>query len=139
VTWSVPAQGDLIEDSTGDIVGTWNDGTAGTFTGSGSTASWAAGVGARAVWVTSGRRSNRIVRGSTYLVPLMVGAYDTDGTLTTTYLSGLNNAAQSFFTATNPNMRVWSRPHPGQSDGTSHVVTGCGIVDKVSVLRSRRT
>ena len=63
VTWTTANTGDLIDDATGALTGTWTDGTSSSVSSSG-TGTYAGGVGARILWQTSGIRNGRRVRGA---------------------------------------------------------------------------
>lgn len=133
---TVPNSGDVIEDTTGALVGSWTEGSQETITSSGS-GQYAAGVGARVVWGTNGIRNRRRVRGSTFVCPLIVSAYDSAGTLSTTFLNDLGTAATVL--ASSGLLNVWSRPGPGGSPaGESHAVLNGSVPDRVTSLRSRR-
>lgn len=132
----VPNGGDVIDETNGQLVGTWGVGTGTTIDGTGAGA-YARGVGARVVWETDAVRAGRRVRGSTFVVPLISGAYDTQGNLSDATLLAFNNGIDSFMAAILARARVWSRPRPGLA-GAGVVVTGGRIPDKVSWLRSRR-
>lgn len=136
LTWTIPAAGDTIDDSSGVINGDWIATGSGTITGGGGSTPYAAGAGARAVWTTTGLVGGRRVRGSTYLVPLVSSSYDASGTIATTPLGVLRNAAIDL--AANGGMKVWSRNDPGSTNGASFPVTSGTVPDKVSTLRSRR-
>lgn len=136
VTWTVPASGDLIDVATGALSGTWTDFPGGTVNSTGSGV-FSLGVGARAVWGTSGIRNGRRVKGSTFLVPLAGGAYAADGTLAGATLTSLQSGASALLTASGSNMRIYSQPAPG-SGGQSNTVVDASVPDKVSWLRSRR-
>lgn len=137
VTWTIPQDGDTISDATGDLTGTWSEPSGGgQVSGSVSTA-FARGVGAQVRWSTGGLRGGRRVIGSTFLVPLATGAYDTDGSLQPTTVTLLSNAANTLHGAAS--LMVWSRPSARNGAGTSSAVTGVQIPDRVSWLRTRRT
>lgn len=137
LTWSIPASGDLINDVTGDLVGVWNDGVASAGTGSGTSA-WAQGVGFRSVWETAGTTNNRRVRGTTFWAPVDGTMLQTDGTLNDTARASALTACETFLTASDGNLRIWTRPRAGVT-GKSTPVTSVNIPDKISWLRSRRT
>lgn len=137
VTFTTLNTGDLVDIDTGALTGTWTDGTTGTANTSGSGV-YAAGVGARVRWSTSGIRNGRRVRGSTFLCPLVGSAFQADGTIDGTVWTSLQSAANTLYGATAPNMRVWSRPVAG-AGGQANTVIGADVPDKVSWLRSRRT
>jgi len=129
--------GDLIDIETGAITGSWTDGSTATMAANG-TGSYAGGVGARIRWATSGISNKRRVRGSTFIVPLTVSQYDTDGTLTASMVTTLGTAAGSLFTAAEGNMRIYTRPVLGVG-GKASTVLNYTTPDRVSWLRTRRT
>jgi hypothetical protein len=134
----VPASGETIESSTGALTGGWTAGTAQTTSATGSSG-YAAGVGTRVVWNTPGITRRRRVRGSTYLVPLVVSMYDTDGTIVNSVRTNLEAAAQAVIVALGDDFCVWSRNTSGASDGAIWTISSASVPDKVSWLRSRRT
>lgn len=140
VTVNVPPSGDTIDDTTGNLVGTWSATGAGSQAGA-SSAPVAAGVGACIGWQTativSGTKGPRRLRGRTFIVPMGTGYYDTDGTLSTNALTALADFGTAL-RAAGP-LAIWHRPTaPGLSNGTSGPVTGHRIRDKVAFLSSRR-
>lgn len=136
-TVTVPSGGDLIDEATGDLTGTWGTSTSTQHVGTGTDV-WAAGVGARVVWETGTVRNGRRVRGSTFIVPLTSIAYANDGTLGINGLGFLQDGVTAFMTQVADGGRVWSRPTP-TSAGASVPITAGRVPDKVSWLRSRRT
>lgn len=137
VTFTVPNGGDILLDTTGVLTGAWTDTGGGTVTGTG-TGGFAIGVGARVVWGTSGIVNGRRVKGSTFLVPLMSGSFETDGRLRAATIAALNTPLQAFHTSMGTNQVIWSRPVPGRS-GSSSTVTSATIPVNPATLRSRRT
>lgn len=136
ITWQVPNSGDLIEESTGELGGAWSASGGGSVLSTGA-GSYAAGVGARIAWSTAAIYRRRRVRGSTFLCPLIVSAYESNGTLHPTHLPTLQNAASGLLTAM-PQLVIWSRPAPGTA-GRQSKILGSTVPDQVSWLRSRRT
>lgn len=136
-TITVPAVGETFDDATGQLIELWTAGTPMVANGGGNEA-FARGVGGRLVWNTNGLTNNRRVRGSTFVVPLVAGAYDTDGTLSNAMLSGWNTVVETFVAATSTDFSIWTRPING-AGGKSSGVTGFAIPDKIATLRSRRT
>jgi hypothetical protein len=134
---TVYMSGDILDAATGDLVGAWSEGADGGFGFSGD-AKFAAGVGARIVWGTEGFAAGRRVRGSTFVVPLTYGVYDSDGTLTSGAVTGLQDAVDTFAAAVTGDHVIWTRPKAGTGGGISTVITS-QVADKVSWLRSRRT
>lgn len=137
VVWNIANTGDLVDIATGELTGSWTDGTTTTVSATQS-GNFAAGVGARIRWSTSGIRNGRRVRGATFIVPLTVAAYDAGGSLSTTVIDACNTAAGAVFTGGTTGLRIYSRP-VGGAGGQSNVVTGGQCLDTVSWLRSRRT
>lgn len=138
VTIQTPANGEVIDSETGDVVSGWSDGTTQTTTGAAISNVYAAGVGARVVWETNGRTNNRRVRGSTFVVPMSVDTYANDGTIAATSYAVLNDNAQSLVTNLGPSFVIWTRPNT-EHGGAFSSVTARLVPDKVSWLRTRRT
>lgn len=136
VQWSIPSSGDVIDDATGDYLEGWEEIPQNTVLGT-LTGHFALGVGARIVWETAGRTNNRRVRGSTFMVPLISDAFDTDGTLTSDTMAVLSSAAEALRQPANPRLLIWTRPS-GAVAGSSNSVIASRIPDHVSWLRSRR-
>jgi len=137
VTWTIPDSGDLVDVATGGLSGSWSEGTTSVIAAT-SAVDYAAGVGARIKWLTNGISGGRRVRGSTFLVPLVVDKYGSDGTLDDGFRSTMQTAANTALSAITGDMVVWHRP-VGGSGGSAHVITSGVIPDTVSWLRSRRT
>jgi hypothetical protein len=137
VGWTVPGDGDLIDDNTGELTGAWSFGGPTNIVGGIVGASYAAGVGARVRWETDGFAGGRHVRGSTYLVPLSTGVFDIDGTIKGANLTTIQSAASAMVTALGGALVIVTRKTPAHS-GTSHEVTSATAVDRVSWLVSRR-
>lgn len=137
LTWTVPGEGDVIDEATGTIVSGWTATGSGSQPASGTDTRYSAGVGARAVFGTADVVAGRRVRGSMFLVPLEGYCYANDGTLDATNASQIQTALNTL-QATDL-LVVWSRPVPGGRSGSIHTITSMTLPDKVSWLRSRRT
>lgn len=136
LTVTIPGSGDVIDDTDGALVGTWSEGSDTQVVGT-TNSPYAAGVGARVIWRTNGVRNRRRVRGSTFLCPLVVGCYDSQGTLDASQLTTISTAAGVL--ASGGQLRIWSRPTtPTAADGTSNLVLSAQVPDRVTALRSRR-
>lgn len=136
VSITVPDSGDVIEDTTGELVNVWSSTGGGTFTGT-NVGNVAAGVGACITWLTGGIINGKRLRGRTFIVPLSNNSYGTDGTLEPSMLANLETLA-SGLQASGP-LAVWHRPtSAGASDGNSYGVVSHRIRDKVAILTSRR-
>lgn len=147
MTFTVPNTGDVIEHTTGELLGSWTDGAAQTpFSGT-NTGDWAAGVGIRVVWNTNVIHNRRRLRGSNFLVPVAAGIFDVDGTVDEATRTERLTAANAYLTS-QAQACVYSRPKPERpkaGGGTLPAVEGFyapiispTIPDKVSWLRSRR-
>jgi hypothetical protein len=139
----VPGSGDLIDDASGSIVGTWSDTTPAVVAGS-SASGYAAPVGALVRWNTGGIVAGRRVRGKTFIVP-GVNMFEPGGTPIASAITTMTTAATALVTATTPALLVWARPFDPvppdtrpHRDGTSHAVTSAFVPDKSMVLLSRR-
>jgi hypothetical protein len=118
-----------------------------------ATGAYAGNAGAVVHWLTSLIVGTRRVRGRTFLVPMIGSAFESNGSLTSTALNTINNAAAALITAVGTGMVVWSRPvvahtkydpKTGQGtgvagrSGTYGAVTGSRVPDLAISLRSRR-
>lgn len=133
---TVPASGDSIDDTTGELTGVWT--TTGGGTVEGTTAfGTAAGVGACITWLTGGIVAGKKLRGRTFIVPIHAQNYAVDGTLVTSSLLVIQTLANDLQAA--GGLGVWHRPTTsGGSDGTSYGVIANKVSDKVAYLSSRR-
>lgn len=136
------SQGDLINDVTGEITGSWADGTDTTYAG-GSTDKIAAPAGVCITWLTTAVADGKHLRGRTFFVPVGSGAYDTDGTFTSAARGAFQSRSDTLVAASPGQMLVWHRPIPtgkprGPRNGSSAAVSAARVADKVAVLRSRR-
>jgi hypothetical protein len=144
VAWTVPSSGDTINDANGELVGTWTQSGGATVTSTSAAGAYAAGVGARVLWQTSGIVHKRRVRGSTFLVPLLGANYQNNGTILDATVTSLQNAVNTLVGSSS--LQIWSRPHketpPNPNnpdrDGASYEVTAGVVSDLVTTLRSRR-
>jgi len=137
--WRVQGQVDLLEESNGQLVGSFNvteRSGVGTYAGGFGPAP----AGACVRWVTDEFKRGRRVIGKTFLVPGPTNAYETNGTLTSAYITLLQSWADAMDNAGAIDLVfvVWSRPRPGMADGSKHSVVGNVVQDKAAVLRSRR-
>lgn len=136
ISISVPASGDTIEVTNGHLSGAWVGGTAATYTGTAHSA-YAAGTGAFVKWLTSGIAGTHRVRGRTFICPLLVSGFDVDGTLSGSYVTAIQNAANTL--AASGKLNIWHRPSaPGAVDGSLHTVIAAQVPDKVTSLATRR-
>jgi hypothetical protein len=143
----VPNDLEVIEDTTGELVGAITGTGGGTGTGTGGT-SYVMGTGVRCVWNTAGFVGGRHVRGTTFLVPVTQGNFEGDGQVTAGFRTTVLSAAGTLLASGSWEPMVFSRPVAADPDatppiagrdGSSHAITSASCPDKVSWLRSRRT
>lgn len=136
VSFTFPGAGDSIEDSTGELVGSWTGGgstvTAGTGTGP-----FMLGTGFGITWATNGIVAGRRVKGRTFVVPAISSCFDTTGFLDVGVRTTINNAIAAFRTDIATEHAIWSRPVPGRA-GTSHPVTAGAPMTKPVWLTTRK-
>jgi hypothetical protein len=131
VTLQVANSGVSIDLATGKPDGTWTSGVQAPIVGTGANA-YAAPAGAEVEWKTGQFSNGREIRGKTFIVPIIIAAYQTDGTIADTNRDAVTTAATALLAAT-PKIGVWSRKaHQWQT------ATSAKCLDKVVVLRSRR-
>lgn len=140
LTIQLPSAGDIIDDTTGNLAGTWSVAVAETTTMTGGTNA-AAGVGACIGWSTGGivpgKKGPRRLRGRTFIVPLPTDSYEANGTLNSGTLTSLNGFATAL-QAAGP-LAIWHRPSSATAtDGNSYGVQTHRVADKVAILTSRR-
>lgn len=139
MNWLVQGQVDVLDESTGDLVDSYN---VTQRTGAGTSASSAFGPlpsGLCVTWLTGAFKEGRRVYGRTFLVPVSQNVFDSAGTLSTAALTTAQAFADSMNNAgaTDLVFVVWSRPKPDLA-GSKHGVVGSRTADKAAVLRSRR-
>ena len=144
VSFDFPMSGEELDSATGNLLGTWTGPARATVTGT-NAGTFTLGVGGRVTWLTAGTVRNRRVRGTTYLVPLAHGAYDTSGLLTPDTASYFEGAAAALSSVSGAALDIWSRPIPATvggppaAAGQANEVTGVLVSRQVSWLRTRRT
>jgi hypothetical protein len=132
------ASGDVIDEVSGDVTGTWASGSDVEHIGSASGA-YSAPVGAAISWRTGVFLAGRELRGRTFIVPCSSEVFTGTGQLSSGAVGELMTAA-AFLVSTgagfDPDMRVWHRPVA--ADGTSRTILSASVSAKAAVLRSRR-
>jgi len=137
VTFQTPSDGDIVDETTGTLLSDFTGASGSSITGTGGSGSYAAGVGFRVRWGTSGIENGRRVVGSTFIVPVLGSIYDTSGTIANASVSDVQGWSNTLVSAAV--LRVWHRPSPGGSDGSAYPFMSASVPDKVATLRSRRT
>lgn len=153
ISWSFPGAGDVMEDTTGEITGTWTGTGQALLQGSGG-GNYAAPTGLMARWTTPSVVFGHRVRGRTFLVPMTNNGFDAGGTGNDSVVAAIQLAGQTLADNATADMKIWSRPqlatpswtdvrgvtHPARParSGVAVSATGCFVPDKAVVLRSRR-
>jgi hypothetical protein len=141
VSIQVLGEVEVLEESTSTLLDVLVATTPAVVTGTAAAATaYAAAVGAVVSWRTGVVRNGRRIRGRTFVVPLAASAFDNTGTLVSTAVTAINNAATTLRDATSiADLGIYARPTaPGASDGLWALVTGHQVPDMGSILRSRR-
>jgi len=131
ITWSFPNSGVTIDVATGAANGTWTSSSVTNETSSAGTGS-ALPVGVVVNWRTGFYAGGRELRGRTFIVPVLSGAFGSDGRVTPTTQGTFSTAAETLRT-TFSGMTIWSRHQGVIASPTSGV---CPSLP--AVLRSRR-
>lgn len=145
VTITFPGTGDVLDETTGAITGTWTSAAPAAVDGT-NASDYAAPVGMCVNWETGVVQDGRRLRGKTFLVPLSGDMFDTDGTPDATAVATLLAAAQTL--ATGSYLVVWHRPRAAKSAVTIPAVSSraggfasisdASVTDMAAVLTSRR-
>lgn len=145
--WAASVQTDvsILDEATGALQRILTATDPGTVTNPAGVATYAAGVGACATWGTAGVHGARRLRGRTFIVPLGTDQYQSDGTIVSSSLTTLRDAATAL--GAYAAFGVWGRPRDAYTDehgshpalvGDWSACTGASVRDKVAMLRSRR-
>lgn len=153
VTTKVETGGEDIDETTGELVSTWTGTDRAVHTGTSSVA-YAAPAGYTCRWLTGLFVGGRRLAGRTYVVPSGAVAFQTDGSVSTSLITGIEAAQETFVNDHTNNLLIWSRPRaatPAWTDrygkthaavssraGSSAPVNDWHVPDRAVVLRSRR-
>jgi len=145
VSLQVEATGDMIEDTTGALVGSWSETPQTVLSGAGG-GIYAAPVGGCVDWLSSVVIDGHRPMGRTFLVPLVGAAFQNDGTLVDSIRTNIEAAGDALIAAMAGNLVTWHRPRVASAGppvvtarAGGHVeVSACRVPDKAVVLRSRR-
>lgn len=127
--------GDIIDDGTGDITGTWTSDAVAVVNGS-SDNPYAAPVGACVNWITDTVVRGHRLRGRTFLVPMGNQDFQSDGSLNNTTRDTIQTAADNLIASQSSSFVVHSKGTG--TDGTDGLIISATVPDKAVVLRSRR-
>lgn len=134
---------DSYNRETGDLIASNTAGTVPAVVAGTSTTGYAGGAGLKITWNTGQIRNGRRVRGSTFIVPVTLGAFTNIGTVTPGTITTVNAAAANLVTALGQggvSLGVWSRPRdtPNVRVGFATQVVNGSCSSKSAILRGRR-
>lgn len=136
VTITVANSGDVLNATTGAIVGGWSEAATTPVVGL-NTGSWSNAAGVGVNWSTDTIVNGRRLKGRTFIVPAAGAAFDNDGSLTGATVTTVGNAAAALIADASSQLLVWHRP-VNMAGGSSAEVVSAAVPDKTFVLRSRR-
>lgn len=145
---NVAATGDIIESSTGVITGTWSQPATAEIPGT-SAQKYAAPVGVLLRWTTDTILDGRHIRGRTFVVPVTLDQFDTNGQIGAGAMANFPTPLNALVSSQSANFVIWHRPRKARAaNGTVPAVTarpggfanvtGSGVSPRAVVLRSRR-
>lgn len=148
VTIHLEAAGDVINEVNGELTGAYSFTPLADITGT-SSSTYVAPAGAIASWETGTILDGRRLRGRTFVVPIASPNYTTSGSLLSSFVVELQDAAAALISDEADNFVVWHRPFAGRAavgdrpakpahDGGHGVVTSARVPTRAAVLRSRR-
>jgi hypothetical protein len=132
VNITVSGTGDLVDDTTGLVVGGYSGADAGVVVGA-DAGPYSAPTGLCITWNTGVVLGGRRLRGRTFLVPIGGTSYDGTGTILDGRLAVARVAAGNLI-ASGIDLSILSRVNH-----TSMPVTTATIADRAAVLRTRRS
>lgn len=146
VTIQIEGSGDILDETSGDLTGTWSDSAPAPVVGV-NTGGYAAPTGIVVIWLTGVVMDGGRLKGRTFLVPCSGALFDVDGSVGAAGLATANGAASGLATASQ--LVVWHRPRIARAaSGSRPAVTyraggyasmsGAVVHDFAAVLTSRR-
>lgn len=143
VSVSYPQSGDVVDEESGELTGSWSTGAVAPSTGA-SSGPYTGGAGLCVTWSTDGVVRGRRVRGRTFFVPMGGIVWSGDGTPDNTIVSTLRTSVTNWSAANAGHLVIWSRPVLNAAGGvvapgSRHSIVGGSITDRSALLRSRRS
>jgi hypothetical protein len=133
---TVPNSCDTIDEASGALTGSAALTNGGSVLGTGNSA-YAAGDGAFVKWTTALIVGKRRLQGRTFVVPLGMGYQSSNGEVSSSTRTVLDNAINTYVGA--GKARVYHRPKKGFTTGGISAFVLAGATSKVpTALRSRR-
>jgi hypothetical protein len=135
ITITIPQVGQLYDDVTGQLLGTWTGAAQASATGTAAGAFGSASGGV-VKWITPTIARRHALQGRTFIVPMASSAFNATGVLAPSSVTTMVSAAGQVVTG--GVFRIWSRPTPLHALGVSGLITGANVPNFDAVLRSRR-
>jgi hypothetical protein len=136
VSIAFPVAGDVLDETTGLVLGGWSATPVSPVTGVGAT-NFSATSGAVITWRTLTIVNGKRIRGRTFLVPLLASAYAPDGTLDTNFRGNVLAAGAALIAQSVTTFGIYHRPVSG-AGGKIAQIAAATMTDRAMVLRSRR-
>jgi hypothetical protein len=134
MSWTFPSESATVDVATGQVTA-WHSLTPPASISGSAGGSYAAGVGFRVDWLSTGIHLGRRVKGRTYVVPSVT--YESNGTVTESIRSTALTAANTLVTALNTaghDLVVYSAVARA-----AYPVQGAIVPDRVAWLRTRKS
>jgi hypothetical protein len=143
ITWSIDPAVEMFDIGSALVAGTLTMTTVpASITGTGAS-TFPAGVGARLNWKTATVSGRRMLKGSSYLVPMATASYASNGGVQASITTALTTAGTNYIaamTAANLVAVIWHRPPKHTtSGGLVGPITGLSVPLTPAGLRSRRS
>jgi hypothetical protein len=135
ITINTPGGGQVYDDVSGLLLGTWSGAVGGPVAGTGAGA-FGSASGGSVRWLTSSIVRRHALSGRTYLVPLVASAFNANGVLSPASVTTIQTAATVLAGA--GGLKIWSRPTTLNPIGASGFISGATVLNKDAILRSRR-
>jgi hypothetical protein len=143
ITWSCEPLVNIYDSGTGLVQGPLTVTALPANVSGTPSGSYGGGTGVRINWKTSTLQGRRLIRGSTYLVPLANTAYSGQGGITASIAANLTAACTTYLTAMTTAALypvIWHRPLKGTFVGGTYGIITAGVASVIPAsLRSRRS
>jgi hypothetical protein len=140
VSITFPAEAILIDETTGQMVGSQSIAPPAGFTG-GVSGVWAGGAGFRIDWQTGQIYNGRRLRGRTFVVPAAAAAFGAGGLVAGAVRTAIGTSAATFIAATQNAgcpLRIYRRPKVDDIGSGGNVTAGT-VPALAATLRERKS
>lgn len=146
VTINIEPTVDLVEHTTGELVGRFSITPPAGVAGSAGTSASNRATMLKTRFLTSQIRAGRLMRGGVFIGPIGSAAMDTSGQIPTTTINAVSAAFAPILAWPDPGLLVWGRPIPfdpgppmqDAREGAIGYVTSVSCAPRPGTLRSRR-